>query len=353
MSRKERVKKERKNRRYRWTKRFFLFFFLAVVALSLAYAGYVGAKMYQAWDKIQSENESRPAQDPDQVVGKVAPKKSEPFSVLLLGIDDKQASHMKGLSDVIMVAIVNPQTKKVSLLSIPRDTYTELIGLGYKDKINHAYAKGGIEMAIATVENFLDIKIDHWAAINLDGFRDLVNVLGGLKIYAEKDMYHHYKKENIIIDIKEGPTVLNGDEALYYVRFRKDVEGDFGRNRRQQQVIKALLDQTLTMRNVTKVGELIDVVGDNFRTDISATQMLGLVRQFATLSGEDIESLRMEGRPGDVNNSSVVFIDEAEQKRIQEELKARLYNWEKGNQLEQAGQLPDRSSYEQEKGGQN
>mgnify|MGYP001265993828 CR=1 FL=1 len=344
MSRKVRVNQERRERRSRRAKKLFLFIFLVVIASSLAYAGYVGAKMYQAWEKIQNESNNMVSKDPDELVEKMAPKKNEPFSLLILGIDDKQASHMHGLSDVIMVAIVNPQTKKVSLLSIPRDTYTEIVGLGYKDKINHAYAKGGIEMAIATVEKFLDIKIDHWAAINLDGFRDLVNLLGGLHIYAEKDMYHHYKKENIVINIKQGPTVLNGDEALYYVRFRKDAEGDFGRNRRQQQVIKALLDQTLTMRNVTKVGEMIDVVGDNFRTDITATEMLGLVRQFATLSGEDVESLRIEGKPGDVNNMSVVFIDEAEQKRIQQELKARLYNTHWGSPVEQAGQWPDHAS---------
>jgi anionic cell wall polymer biosynthesis LytR-Cps2A-Psr (LCP) family protein len=196
---------------------------------------------------------------------------------------------------------------------------------------------GGIDMAIDTVEHFLNIEIDHWAAINLDGFRDLVNVLGGLHINAEKDMYHHYVNDNIVINIKQGETVLNGDEALYYVRFRKDAEGDFGRNRRQQQVIKAMLDQTLTMRNVTKVGEIIDVIGDNFRTDIPANKMLSMVRQFATLSGDDIETLRIEGEPGYLDGTAYVFIDEAERLRIQRELKARLHP-EKVSHMEQAGQ---------------
>ncbi len=325
-------------------KRFLLFAFLFVVVTCLAYTGYVGAKMYLAWEQIQSDTETDSIQDARGEQAKVPRKTNEPFTVLLMGIDDQGAPHMKGRTDVLMVAVVNPETKKVSLLSIPRDTYVTISGTGRKDKINHAHSLYGRETAIATVEDFLDIEIDYYMAVNFDGFRDFINVLGGLKINAEKDMYHHYKKDNIVINIKKGETVLNGDEALYYVRFRKDAEGDFGRNRRQQQVIKAVLDQTLTMRNVTKVGEMIEVIGDNFRTDIPANQLFNMVRHFATLSGDDVESLTLTGTPGTLNNTSYVFVDEAEQKRVQQELKARL-NPEPVTHLEQASESQAADQY--------
>ncbi|GGK33347.1 transcriptional regulator LytR [Caldalkalibacillus thermarum] len=320
MTRQEKVR-QRKQTRFTKFKRFALVFFLILFLSVIAYAGYVGSQIYMAWNKIQSAHLDVTDQDWEEQY-KSKRKKTEPFTILLLGVDNEGGKFV-GRSDVLMLAIVNPELEKVSLLSIPRDTYTKIVGKGVYDKINHAYAYG-IKTALDTVEHFLDVPIDYYMVVNFDGFRDFINVLGGLKIEAERDMYHHYVIDNITIDIRQGETVLNGDEALYYVRFRKDAEGDFGRNRRQQQVIRAVLDQTLDMRNVTKVADILEVVGDNFRTNIPATEILSMVRQFSSLSGDDVETLSFEADVGSIDGISYVFIDEEEQLRMQTELKRRL-----------------------------
>lgn len=106
--------------------------------------------------------------------------KQEPFSVLMLGVDERSGD--KGRSDTIIVITVNPNDQSMKMLSIPRDTRTEIVGKGFDDKINHAYAFGNEEMAMATVENFLDIPIDYYIKVNMEGFKDIVDAVGGITV---------------------------------------------------------------------------------------------------------------------------------------------------------------------------
>src|SRR4051794_3487651 len=104
-------------------------------------------------------------------------KNQDPFSILLLGVDERKND--KGRSDTMIVMTVNPTKQSINMLSLPRDTRTEIVGHGTMDKINHAYAYGGIPMAINTVEAFLDIPIDYYAKMNMEGFQDIVDAVGG------------------------------------------------------------------------------------------------------------------------------------------------------------------------------
>lgn len=123
----------------------------------------------------------------------------------------------------------------MKIISIPRDSYTEIIGKGKKDKINHAYAFGGINMAVKTVENFLDIPIDHYIEVNMEGFKDIVDAVGGIEV--NNDMEFKYGEH-----FNKGEIHLNGDQALLYSRMRyNDPRGDFGRQMRQRQVIQAVI----------------------------------------------------------------------------------------------------------------
>ena len=96
--------------------------------------------------------------------------KQDPFSVLILGVDEREGD--KGRSDTMIVMAVNPKLKTTKMVSIPRDTYTEIIGHGTTDKLNHAYAFGGIQMSLDSVENLLDIPIDYVTEVNMEGFQD-------------------------------------------------------------------------------------------------------------------------------------------------------------------------------------
>ena len=113
---------------------------------------------------------------------KVSIDDKEPFSVLLLGLDTGGLGRTEqGRSDTMMVVTVNPKQKKSTIISLDRDIYTNIVGYGTVDKLNHAYAFGGVEMAMDSIEQLLDIPIDHYVTINLDGMEDLINAVGGIK----------------------------------------------------------------------------------------------------------------------------------------------------------------------------
>ncbi|WP_317951459.1 LCP family glycopolymer transferase, partial [Rossellomorea marisflavi] len=148
--------------------------------------------------------------------------KKHPFSVLLLGVDERAGD--KGRSDTMIVVTVNPHEKTTKMLSIPRDTLVDIVGRGTRDKINHAYAFGGVEMSMDTVEEFLDIPIDYYAKINMEGFKDIVNAVGGVTVNND------FTFSSGGYTFNEGQLSLNGEKALAYTRMRKqDPRGDFGR----------------------------------------------------------------------------------------------------------------------------
>ncbi|EGL82048.1 cell envelope-related transcriptional attenuator [Caldalkalibacillus thermarum TA2.A1] len=248
---------------------------------------------------------------------------TEPFTVLLLGVDDRRGNFV-GRSDVIILAVVRPQDPSVSLLSIPRDTYAPIAKRGTYEKINHAYAYG-TDTALATLENFLDIPIDYYVAVNFKGFIQLIDLLGGIRLDVERDVsYQHRYDGNQALYVHKGEQVLSGEEALLYVRFRSDAEGDFGRNRRQQQVIRALVDQAVDMRNITKLADMMGIVVKHVRTNLPVLDMIRLVRQLSTLTSDQLETISVKADVGSIRGISYVFIDEGERLRLQQELKRRL-----------------------------
>ncbi|EGL82047.1 cell envelope-related transcriptional attenuator [Caldalkalibacillus thermarum TA2.A1] len=293
---------------------------LFIVLCGTGIAAKYGFQLYSAWDKMYEERE--PIDEKEKATAALD-SKLRPFSVLLLGVDNRDGQFY-GRSDVIMLIVVDPKQEHISLLSIPRDTYTQIIGKGRYEKINHAYAYG-LKTALATVETFLDIPINYYVVVNFDGFVDFIDLLGGLEIDVERDVYYQYESDgDTSIYVEKGEQVLTGEEALLYVRFRNDVEADFGRMRRQQQVVQSILDQTLNLRTLAKLGEIIDVIGENVRTNIPASEIFRLSRQLASISGDNVEIIPMESEARIKDGIWYVFVDEEEIQRVQQELKERL-----------------------------
>lgn len=228
-----------------------------------------------------------------------------PYTVLLVGLDTKNMD--TGRSDTLMVALVDPGNKKTSLLSIPRDTFVQIAGRN-KDKINHAH-NYGINSTIMTVEDFLDIKIDYYAQINFDGFQTLVDTLGGVTIDVEKNMTFRDRIRNSQFSLTKGPQHLNGYQALNYARFRGDGEGDFGRNRRQQQVVKALIDQSTSFRSIPKFSHILKVTGDYAETDMDFNVLAKTIAKMSSMSGDDMYSIPMKAYPISINGGSYVEVD--------------------------------------------
>lgn len=191
---------------------------------------------------------------------------------LLLGVDSRHGGG--GRSDTIIIGKYNIKENKILLFSIPRDTYVEVPGHGFT-KINHSYAYGKTALTIITLEQFLNIKFDKYISIDFKGFREIVDSIGGVPVNVEKDMYWKDNSDgkNTIINLKKEYQVLNGIDALGYARFRHDAEGDFGRMKRQQRLIKIVISQMLSPDIIFKLPKYIEVAGSNLKTDFSLNEL--------------------------------------------------------------------------------
>lgn len=243
-------------------------------------------------------------------------EKKEPFSVLMLGVDEREGD--KGRSDTIIVLTVNPNLNSIKMVSIPRDTRTDIIGHGKVDKINHAYAFGGEEMSMKTVENFLDIPIDYYVKINMDGFKDIVNSVGGITInnpFAFAENGHEFSKGNITLD---------GTQALDFVRMRKqDPSGDYGRQQRQRLVIQGVIDKGASFSSITRFGEIFKALGQNVKTNLSFSEMVDIQKNYKE-TRHNLQQIQLDGVGQYIDSISYQIVSDEERKRVQDELKEHL-----------------------------
>jgi len=244
---------------------------VGILSLILLVAvGYLGYEVYRFLGVIHGNpNDEFDWDEIDNI--EVPPKEaSNRLNVLLLGVDARTPNE-PSRTDTIIILSMEKKTKEAALLSIPRDTRVNIPGRGM-DKINHAHAFGGVALTIDSVEEFLDIPIHYYARLNFPGFRDIVNALGGVTIDVEPQV----ARERPTLRGMVGVHKLNGEQALDYVRFRKDREGDIGRVRRQQKFIRAIAKQSLQLSTVLRAPALLDKVGENLRTNIPALESITL-----------------------------------------------------------------------------
>ncbi|MBK3494804.1 LCP family protein [Viridibacillus sp. YIM B01967] len=226
--------------------------------------------------------------------------KKEPFSILLLGVDQREND--KGRSDTIIVLTVNPEMESTKMVSIPRDTYTKIVGHGTTDKLNHAYAFGGIEMSMASVENLLGIPIDYVTEVNMEGFQDIVDAVGGITVKSPLA----FKEEGY--SFPKGKVKLDGEKALAYVRMRKeDPNGDFGRQERQKQVVQAILDKGISVSSLWKYKDIFNALGNNISTNLTFNEMMELQKNQKSAIGS-IEQLYFKDGQGQTMNSIWYYI---------------------------------------------
>lgn len=203
----------------------------------------------------------KPAGDKDAPVV----QHTDPFSLLLLGID--QRDNEPSRSDTIIYSVVRPEDNKVLLLSIPRDSYTEIVGRDVKSKINSAYAHGEAKMAMDTVENLLGNKVDFYAAINFNGLKDIVDAVGGVELPIKKNIENKSKAHEKLF-VEANKPIYSGEEALGYVRYRED--SDFNRTMRHRIFLSAFMNRALEVKNLTKIPDVIQIAGSNFTTNMTS-----------------------------------------------------------------------------------
>jgi len=216
------------------------------------------------------------------------------MNILLLGIDATKGVRR---SDTVMVVHIDPRQKKVSVVSIPRDTLVVIPGVRL-DKINHAYAFGGPELACATTSNFLGIPIEKYIKVNVDGLESIIDRLGGIYVDVDQRMYYVDYAGGLNIDLKPGRQKLTGKQAIGYLRFRHDALGDIGRIRRQQVFLQEVAKEIANSKNVVQTYQILLDFMNCVETNLPSTQVFALasiVRQAYEFGNVDVVSLPGSG----------------------------------------------------------
>lgn len=225
-----------------------------------------------------------------------------PFTVFISGIDTRGKTLIKrSLSDVNMVMVVNPNTRTILLVSIPRDSFVTLHGYGRKDKLTHAGSLGGLELSRSTVEDLLDIKTDYTVRVNFQAVIDLVDAVGGVTVNEDKAT----KKFSCWTDrgcwIEPGENNLNGRCALAFARERYTYyDGDMQRNRNQQKVLMAVFDKiTSSTALIINYKNILAAMDGTFETSMSKEEIAALVKfQLDDMEGWTFESANVTGGTG-------------------------------------------------------
>lgn len=297
-------RKEKRKKKRTWLK--VTLSIIAVLIIAVAATGIYAAN--KAKTTVNTMQKGSDSIDMKQSATKV--KDQEKLNVLLLGVDQRDDD--AGRSDALMVLSLDPANNSMKLISIPRDSRTEIVGHGTTDKINHAYAFGGVDMTIDTVENFLDTDIDYFAEMNMEGLSDFVDAVGGITVNNQLDWIDegYYQKG---YHYAQGEIQLDGPKAMGYVRMRHlDPDGDFGRNARQRQVIQAVIDKGASINSVNKIDDILSALGDNVQTNMDFTTMTDLFKNYRNVR-QNSENYQMQGTGTTID--SVYYYEVSQEER--------------------------------------
>jgi polyisoprenyl-teichoic acid--peptidoglycan teichoic acid transferase len=239
-------------------------------------------------------------------VTEVEVEAAKPISLLLLGVDNRPETGSLN-SDIIMVATLNPDTKSATVVSLPRDAHMRP-GKGLPSrKANYYYPyfhnKDKLTAFKNTRElygNFFEVPIDAAVSVDFEGFRRMVDELGGIEVDVSQDMRYVDKADGTNINLRKGKQTLNGKQTLDYVRYRKSNMGtadssDTERNKRQHEVINQMFDKVLSFGGVMKLNKLVEIAGDHVQTDIPSSKLMDFFTQYITINPSKIQFISLEG----------------------------------------------------------
>ncbi|HHY74211.1 MAG TPA: LytR family transcriptional regulator [Bacillus bacterium] len=299
---------------------------LAVFIGMAAYVSYLASTAKTVVEGSQHKLDSRKFEEKSELrLQKVDPRVDN-ISILFLGIDDS-SDHVFSKAtrtDAMILATFNKKGKSVKMVSIPRDSRVELVGRGRMDKITHAHAFGGLDMTVNTVEKLFEIPVDYYVLLNFDAFIDIIDALDGIQIDVPFDIIEQNShREKNKIKIKKGLQTLNGEQALAYARTRK-YDGDVERGQRQQEILNAIINRGLSIRSVTKYGDVIESIGDNLTTNMSFDEMLAFHDYAYAGKHIDVEMLTLKGKPSRIEGLYYYLLDETNLQEVKTKLKQHL-----------------------------
>ncbi|HIW89245.1 MAG TPA: LCP family protein [Candidatus Ligilactobacillus excrementipullorum] len=294
---------------------------LLVVCLVVIYGGtaYASHMLHSAKNTLNdtyTKTNVKKLRDVSDVI-----KNKKPFSLLILGTDTGDLGRSDtGRTDTLIVATVNPAKKRVTLTSIPRDTEVRIAGSDNSyDKINTAYTIGGVSTAIKTVQNTLHVPIDYYVLVNMGGLRKIVDAVGGVTVTPP--LTFKYEDANVT---KGQKVKLNGKQALAYSRMRyDDPEGDYGRQKRQKQIISAIIDQAISISSITRFQELLKSIESNMQTDLTYNDMLTIVSNYKD-AAKSVDSYTVHGDDAMLSGSSYQIASKEEKEKASKRIRNQL-----------------------------
>ncbi|MYU89330.1 LCP family protein [Ligilactobacillus salivarius] len=287
---------------------------VAIIGGFYAYRKYTNAK--QAANAIYSSTQVTKARNVSDAL-----KKKRPISILLMGTDTGALGRdFKGRTDTMILCVLNPEDKKMTLVSLPRDT--EVAVYGYEDyfpsKINSTYEYGGSATAVKTVQKFLNVPIDFYATINMGGLEKLIDAVGGVKVEPTISFtYDGYT-------FKKGKEVnMDGEKALAYVRMRhEDPRGDYGRQERQRQVLTKLAFKSSGLTSLVN-QKFLSTISKQMKTDLTFDDLLTLGTKYRVAT-HDMDSDFLQGTSEMINGESFEVASTTEKQRITNKLREAL-----------------------------
>lgn len=344
----QKVDKSRINRVKKKSKKKWVLRVLTIVSLVLLGIGlYFGSQIWGVFANSQHMIGKSNLREKEVEIQK------EPFTVLLIGTDQRKSASKDWRADVLMVAAVNPKTNSVKILSIPRDTYVKIANTnGVKTKINAAAVYGyrngvdPVQNIRETVENLLHIPIDHYALINFQGFEDIVDAVGGVEVNVQFPFMQRAIGGRKVY-FEPGIQHLNGPEALAYVRMRKqDPKGDIGRNERQREVITKLVDKLASIDGVTKFSEITEAVGQNFKYSFEISKLPALINVYRNIPKENIETIELQVIPEKIpGQGDVLILKQEERDRVRQILQQQI-DFIPQQEIEDSAVTPDETNSE-------
>ena len=292
---------------------------VAVLLAGIGIATWYGKSAVDALDNINRDSNLMPTGERPAPVDPVEGK--APLNMVLMGSDTRGGE--RGRSDVLQLLHISGDRQNVFLMSIPRDSYVEIPGRG-KAKINAAYSWGGAPLAVETMELLLDVPMDNTVLIDFEGFKNVIDALGGVTVVNREASSSHG------LDFPKGEITLSGEEALWFVRERKNLsDGDFGRATRQRDVIKAVLGKLASGGVLSDPGrfrESVTELGKNFTVDEGLTNdnIIRLGWELKGVSPSDIKSFQIPtaGFGWTDDRQSIVLLDEDKLDELRTALRA-------------------------------
>ena len=251
--------------------------------------------------------------------------KDEPINVLLLGLDIGEAGqgdkNVPKRSDTMMVVNYDREDNSCSIISIPRDTYVQINGKS--QKINAAHAIGGPALAIKSVENLLDTKINYYVTIDYEGFRSFIDAIGGIEMEIDRDMIYDDNTQDLHIRFKKGEKVtLDGKKAEEFFRWRKNndgtgfADGDIGRIENQHKLMSKVMEKVTSPSIVTKIGKILDLMPKYVETNFSGEDILSYGMSFVKMDRGNLSQYTLKGDTEYIKGLSYFLYDKKRNKEV-------------------------------------